>query len=1003
MKKLLQMLKNPSKEYRPIPFWSWNDKLDPEMLKWQINQMKETGHGGYFMHARGGLETEYLSDDWMECIKTCIEEGKKVDMDTWAYDENGWPSGFAGGLIPALGEKYHMRWMEPISVTDVSAALSDKSLLGIYLHDEKNNTIRLYDNSKVPANFELDNKIIAIKQMSSPYYIDILNHEVVKAFIDSTYEKYYDKFSEEFGTGLKGFFTDEPQYSKEKIPWSNILPSIFKERFDYEIQEILPKLFMEVKGYQKARYDFWSLVNELYVSSFGKQIYDWCEKHNCKLTGHSVQEGSMYNQMSLCAGVMPFYEYMQIPGIDWLGRHIDSPIVPKSLGSVANQLGKKFALTETFALCGWDVSFEELKWIAEWQYVNGVNLMCQHLESYSLKGLRKRDYPASLFYHQSWWEEYKLFNDFFSRLGMLLTEGVNTAKVLLIHPMKSGWIAYNWENNSDLQKLDSDFESATCFLSDNHIEHHYGDETIIARHGAVKDNKFVVGQCLYDAVILPSMITIDKNTIELLKAFSEVGGKVYSLGDTPTLCSGEETENLQEELGSIINADSKDQIVDEIVQTGIKNISILENNRAISSIHIQQRDLGDKKIYYLVNHNQKDTYHATITIAGNGKLSKLNLLDNIDELIDCKQHDNILTFDITFLPMQSHIIVQSKDNGEQEKMLEEKKQNIVLEDTWDIEDMGYNSLTLDSCSYCVDDGLEQEPIPVIKLMDKLMELKRSCKTEMRFTFETDMNLDNNNEMYLVIESPERYEIYINEHPVEHDGGSWWKDSAFSKIDIKKHVKNGINEVKIVGTFYQDQKVYDVLFGENVLETEKNKLTYNTEFESIYIVGDFGVISKSGYTYGERKAIFTDGPFIIIGKPSTVKRGSITEQGFCFFAETVTLSQDIEIEKRGNFKQILKIDRPNAVLTKIIVNDTEVKLLPWAPFEADVTDALSDGTNKVSIKLYSGNRNLLGPHHSKEGELYFVGPSSFTDKPGWAEGEKTDIWRNTYCFVKFGLS
>ena len=91
-----------------------------------------------------------------------------------------------------------------------------------------------------------------------------------------------------------------------------------------------------------------------------------------------------------CNGrAMPFYEYMHIPGIDWLGRSISSPLVPKQVGSVASQLGKKFVLSETFALSGWNVSFEELKWIAEWQYVNGVNLMCQHLEGYTLRGLRK--------------------------------------------------------------------------------------------------------------------------------------------------------------------------------------------------------------------------------------------------------------------------------------------------------------------------------------------------------------------------------------------------------------------------------------------------------------------------------------------------------------------------------------------------------------------------------------------------------------------------------------
>ncbi len=86
-------------EYRPLPFWSWNDDLQEEKLVKQIERMKNSGCGGYFMHARGGLKTEYMGDKWFSCIKACAEAGKRLGMQSWAYDENGWPSGFAGGKL----------------------------------------------------------------------------------------------------------------------------------------------------------------------------------------------------------------------------------------------------------------------------------------------------------------------------------------------------------------------------------------------------------------------------------------------------------------------------------------------------------------------------------------------------------------------------------------------------------------------------------------------------------------------------------------------------------------------------------------------------------------------------------------------------------------------------------------------------------------------------------------------------------------------------------------
>ena len=73
---------------------------------------------------------------------------------------------------------------------------------------------------------------------------------------------------------------------------------------------------------------------------------------------------------------------------------------------------------------------------------------------------------------------------------------------------------------------------------------------------------------------------------------------------------------------------------------------------------------------------------------------------------------------------------------------------------------------------------------------------------------------------------------------------YWKDKSFNKVDIKSAVKEGKNEILLTTKFQQPQKVYDVLYGENVYETEKNKITYDMEIENIYLLGDFGVVSET---------------------------------------------------------------------------------------------------------------------------------------------------------------
>ncbi|MEI8207433.1 MAG: glycoside hydrolase, partial [Kiritimatiellales bacterium] len=91
--------KNPGMEWRGKPFWSWNGRLQKEELIRQIHVMKEMGMGGFFMHSRTGLETEYLGDEWFDLINACADEAEKLGLEAWLYDEDRWPSGLAGGIV----------------------------------------------------------------------------------------------------------------------------------------------------------------------------------------------------------------------------------------------------------------------------------------------------------------------------------------------------------------------------------------------------------------------------------------------------------------------------------------------------------------------------------------------------------------------------------------------------------------------------------------------------------------------------------------------------------------------------------------------------------------------------------------------------------------------------------------------------------------------------------------------------------------------------------------
>jgi hypothetical protein len=286
-------------------------------------------------------------------------------------------------------------------------------------------------------------------------------------------------------------------------------------------------------------------MQDLMLNNFAKKVYEWCDDNGVELTGHYIEETSLGYQMMCCAGVMPFYEFEHIPGIDWLGRWTDNELSIKQVASVASQLNKSRVLTEALGCCGWDVNFTELRRIVGFQFVGGVNLLCQHLFPYSEKGQRKRDYPAHFSsVNPLVKENMRIFNKFVTRLSCLISESEEKINVAVLHPIRSAYFDYKREigdeNGFGVEILDSHLKNDIRKLSSNGIAYHFIDETILAKHGKIQGTKIICGEKAYDFLILPHILTMDKSTECLLKKYISNGGKVFLMGDKPSYLEGEE-------------------------------------------------------------------------------------------------------------------------------------------------------------------------------------------------------------------------------------------------------------------------------------------------------------------------------------------------------------------------------------------------------------------------------------------------------------------------------
>ena len=74
-----------------------NHKLDPEEVRRQIREFADKGYQGVFAHARQGLLTPYMSNDWWNIIDVIIQECESTGIKFQIWDEDYFPSGIAGG------------------------------------------------------------------------------------------------------------------------------------------------------------------------------------------------------------------------------------------------------------------------------------------------------------------------------------------------------------------------------------------------------------------------------------------------------------------------------------------------------------------------------------------------------------------------------------------------------------------------------------------------------------------------------------------------------------------------------------------------------------------------------------------------------------------------------------------------------------------------------------------------------------------------------------------
>ncbi len=963
---LKTLFQTPPVEYSSAPLWVWNDDLDEELIDEQLEDMKFGGIHGVFIHPRPGLITPYLSDRWFELCRHTVDKAKELGMEVWLYDENSYPSGFAGGHVPAkMPESYNQGMGLQMEQAD---HLLDNAGEKYYLILKKTNDgykdVTQQWKSEVGQSGDYC-LFIKTFEGKSPWfggysYVDLLLEGVTEKFIEETMTGYQKAIGHEFGKTVPGIFTDEPNI---KAPggtrWTPALFDEFEKRWGYDLKTNLPSIFIETGDFQRVRHNYYTLLLELFIERWSKLWYEYTEDHNLAWTGHYWEHG--WPDPGHGGDNMAMYAWHQMPAIDVLMNQYSENVsaqfgnvrAVKELRSAANQMGRTRTLSETYGAGGWDLRFEDMKRIGDWEYVLGVNFLNQHLSYITLSGARKRDHPQSFSYHDPWWKFYHTQGDYFARLSLAMSSGVQINKILVLEPTTTAWMYFSTQTaNKKYRPLGPTFQKFLFGLEKRQIEYDLGSENIIKNNGKIVDDNFVVGYGKYNLVILPPLLeNLDKTTTNLLKKYLENGGQVLSFSGIPGYVDGVKNE----ELTSIVNKyktqwHQASSLKDEVVAPLLKSDGIqFANPDAIKGVLFHhRRQLEDGQLIFLVN-SDLDNWSTGSFLTQGRSIKEFNLESG--EIVSYPWQDKEGMVNVNFdLPPAGSLLLYV--NPESAKMPEQQKAGKVKiltpADKMSIERLAPNTLTLDYVDLRVA-GKSEKDIYFFQAADMIFKehgfeanpwsssvqyksniLDRNTfpansgfEADYSFTVAKGVNLG---ELKAVAERPENWQLSINGKSIKPNKDESWLDRAFAVYDIGKEVN----------------------YGRNVITLKASPMTVHSELEPIYLIGDFNLKSVSkGWQ---------------IVKSSAVKMGSWSAQGLPFYSDGMSYSSTYKVQP-GSKTYIVKVTDWLGCVAEVKVNQKSAGVIISQPGELDVTDLVKEGENEITVNVYGTLKNLLGPHHN----------------------------------------
>jgi len=1001
---ILQAFADPPAGYRSAPLWVWNDLMTRDQIKRQLEDFKARGIGGAFIHPRPGLITPYLTDEWFSLCAYAVEVGKGLGLKIWLYDENSYPSGFAGGHVPAAmpdAARAGLRMRKydgppPAGLDPKPLVVLRRTLTG--MEDVTGKTFPPGRDGTTYFVFDV------VHAAPSPWhggytYVDIMRKDVTEKFLDLTLNGYKRVIGKEFGLTVPGVFQDEAEISpaggREAVNYTPALFQSFQARWGYDLRPDLAALFEEVGNWKRVRHDFYATLLDLFIENWAKPYFADATDNNLIFTGHYWEHA--WPRPAGSPDNLSMADYAHMPGIDVLMNEFSlapdaqfgNARAVREIRSSANQRGHERTMSETYGASGWDLTFADQKRIGDWEYALGVNFLNQHLSYATIMGARKRDHPLSFSEHEPWWEHYNTLADYFGRLSVAMSLGRQVTRVLVIEPTTTAWMYYSPSAESeDFRTVGADFQAFVHLLEAEHIEYDLVSEKTLQEFGSVSHGKMNVGERSYGLIILPpGLRNLEDTTVVLVRDYLIRDGKIISWVAPPDFVNGMLTEDLrllQDSFGDRWLNSGPGNGFDKVRRYSTPAISFQVVPAGTKLFH-QRREFAGGQLVLLVNTDKEAPTGGTMTLAG-GSAEEWDPFSGAVKPYPFARHGGGLEISFSLAPGGS-LLLCVKDERTKPPAAPPALawEDVPADGPLAVGALGPNVLTLDYCDLTVAGrtekdlyfydaqkktfqahGLDRNP------WDSAVQYKTNIIDRDKFPADSGFeavfwframkgDAQDFADLEAVVERPGLFRVFVNDKEVQPEPGKWWLDRAFGVYPVGARVVSGRNKITV----------------------RARPFTIHSELEPVYLLGAFRL---AGAARG----------FELL-PPAPLAPGAWNGQGWPFYGSGVRYTKTFTVPPDGAGSPYrLRLGSWLGATAEIFVGGRRIGTAAFPPYELDLTGALTAGPNEVSVVVYGTLRNTLGPFHN-DPPLGRAWPGSFQQgaKGGLPPGSE-------YSSVGYGL-